>query len=98
MSPGNRWLLVIDDLGDEVDPAEFAPSTLDGDVLLVLKKRESGVYPWGTAELEVPSWSESEAYELLLAESGQDRDSSQGKGAPPTSSRPRVFFAPCVSC
>lgn len=75
--PGNEWLLVLDNVGDGVDLAEFLPLKLHGCILLISQGKLSNLPP-GTVTVEVASWSEEEACELLLAETGLSHDESQG--------------------
>ncbi|SPN98777.1 uncharacterized protein DNG_01818 [Cephalotrichum gorgonifer] len=75
--PKNEWLLVLDDVGYGVDLFEFLPLKLNGLILLIPQSGDFGNVPPGTVAVEVPAWSETEAFELLLAESRQPHDPCQ---------------------
>lgn len=68
--PENKWLLVLDNVGDGLDLTEFLPLKLDSLVLLI-PQGDGAILPPGTVTMEIAPWSEDEACELLLAEAGQ---------------------------
>ncbi|PKS11033.1 hypothetical protein jhhlp_002793 [Lomentospora prolificans] len=73
MRDGNdRWMLVLENVGDVADLLDFLPLTLNGWILLVPQKREFEIGLLGMGRLEVPIWTEEDAYELLLAETGRE--------------------------